>query len=92
MKHSFRMKKGSLKTVFNDKLNFSSLSVENSDDVQNSINTVLMYIELEDYLEPVSCSYNFINTNISFELELNKAKDKKDFFEAIKKFEDFIDA
>ena len=91
MKHSFRLKKAALKSVFSSKLGINSLSIENNFDVQNSINTILSFIELEDCLNPVRCSYNFLNTQVSFELELNPLKSKKDFFEAIKAFETFIE-
>jgi len=91
MRHSFRLKKAQLKSIFSEKLNIKSVSVENGTDVKNAIDTLLIYSELENLLFPVECSYNFINATASFQLELKPDKDNKEFFEAIRNFETFIE-
>ena len=90
MKHSFRIKKSQLRTVFTNKMEFQTLSIENKNDVENAINTLLIYTGLEDKLKPVNYYYNFLNNYVTFELELNAHLDKKDFFTSIKTFETFI--
>lgn len=91
MRHSFRLKKPQLKSIFLEKLGIKSISVENGEDVKNAIDTLLIYSELEDFLTPVECTYNFINVTASFQLELKPNKEKKEFFEAIRNFETFIE-
>ena len=90
MKHSFRLKRSQLKSVFSKKMGFKKLILENKNDVQNAVNSILMYIELEDQLVPVNYTNNFLDNFISFELTLKPDLDKKVFFNAIRKFEDFI--
>lgn len=92
MKHSFKLKKALIKSVFLEKLDIKTVAIDNRVDVENAINTVLVYNELENYLSPVDCSYNFFDGTASFQLELNSEKEKSDFFKAIKKFEAFIEA
>ena len=91
MKHSFKLKKSDVKSVFSNKLGIKHIKVENKFDVNNLITTLLNYIELEDYLTPTSCSYNFLNNLVAFELELNDSKEKQDFFDSIKKFETLLE-
>ncbi|RKE95261.1 hypothetical protein [Ichthyenterobacterium magnum] len=91
MKHSFRFKKNFFKTAFSNKVGIKSLSIKSNNDLKNVVNTLLMYIELENHLQPVNCSYSFFETEFSFELELNENKEKKDFFDSIKKFENFLE-
>lgn len=91
MKHSFRLKKSQIKTVFFEKLDIKSVSIENKSDVENAITNILVFNDLDSYLNPIDCSYNFINTMVSFQLELNPERDKKDFFKTIKKFTEFIE-
>ena len=91
MKHSFSFKKNFFKNIFSNKVGIKSLSIKNNNDLENVVNTLLIYIGLENHLQPVNCSYSFFETEFSFELELNKTKEKKDFFESIKKFEDFLE-
>ena len=50
MKHSFRLKKSQLRSVFSGKMNFKTLSIDNKNDVENAINTLLIFTELEDKL------------------------------------------
>lgn len=91
MKYSFRLKKLSVKRVLQDKVSLKSLTLENGNDVNNAITAILMFIELENVVKPVNCSYNFLSSQLIFELELNPAKQKQDFFNAIKQFEDYMD-
>ena len=84
MRHVFRLKKSVLKTVINDKIGINSISIENGDDVESIINTILIYIKLDDTLTPTACSYNFINNLVCFHLELKPEKDKMAFFDALK--------
>lgn len=91
MRHSFRIKKAQLKSIFHEKLDIKSVSVENSADVKNAVDTILIYSELENLLLPVECSYNFINATASFQLELKPDNENKAFFEAIRNFETFIE-
>ena len=91
MKHSFKLKKADLKSVFSEKLNINHVSIENKSDVHNLITSLLNYIELEDYLTPKNCTYNFFNNIITFELELEDSKEKQDFFDSIKKFESLLE-
>ncbi len=72
-------------------MDFKTLSIENKNDVENAINTLLLFTELEDRLNPVNCSYNFITNLVVFELQLAPTFGKKDFFASVKVFEDFID-
>lgn len=90
MKHSFKLKKSQLKTVFYEKLEINSISIENKSDVYDAIDILLNFIELEHFLKPRDCGYNFINNQVTFQLELDDSKSKKDFFEAIKKFDDYF--
>ncbi|MCD2259003.1 hypothetical protein [Psychroserpens luteolus] len=90
MKYSFKLKKSQLKSVFSNKMGFKSLTIQNKNDVQNAINTVLMFIELEDKLVPINFSYNFLNNSITFELTYQSSSDKKLFFDSIRKFENYI--
>ncbi|WP_298901997.1 hypothetical protein [uncultured Psychroserpens sp.] len=90
MKHSFRLKRSRLKSIFSEKMGFKKLILENKNDVQNAINSILMYIELEDKLAPVNYTNNFLDNFISFELTLKPDFDKKVFFDSIRKFEGFI--
>ncbi len=91
MKHSFKLKLSDLKSIFSNKLNFKSLNIDNDDDVYNSINTLLNFIDLETYLSPSECSYNYLNKLVTFKLQLNTEKQKSDFFTSIKTFEDFVE-
>ena len=90
MRHIYRLKKSAVKSVFNNKMNIKSVSIETGDDVENAINNILIYSQLESTLDPVDCSYNFINSLVVFQLELKPEKDKMAFFEALKIFEDFM--
>jgi len=90
MKHSFKLKKSQLRNIFSEKLEINSISIENRSDVYNTVESLLNFIELEDYLNPTDCSYNFLSNQASFQLELKPPKDKEDFFSSIKKFEDFV--
>ncbi|MCB0427443.1 MAG: hypothetical protein KDD16_09090, partial [Mangrovimonas sp.] len=87
-----KLKKSQIRTVFLEKLDIKTVAIDNRVDVENVISTILVFNELENYLSPIECSYNFFDATVSFQLELNPDKDKSDFFEAIKKFEAFIDA
>ena len=90
MKHSFRLKKSHVKTIFLKKLGIKNVSIENKNDVYNTISIILNFIGLENIFNPTNCSYNFLNNLIVFQLELNDSEEKKIFFDAIKKFEAFI--
>ncbi|WP_223034331.1 hypothetical protein [Hanstruepera marina] len=90
MKHSFRIKRKVLKAVFKNELGFNSLTIQNKNDVYNSIITILNFIELESNLKPTYCTYNLINDYVTFQLELLPGHEKKVFFKSIKKFEEVI--
>lgn len=91
MKHSFKLKKAHLKVVFLKKLGIKSVSIENKNDVYNAISVILNFIELENTFSPTKCSYSFLNNQLTFQLELQDLNEKKIFFDAIKKFETFIE-
>lgn len=90
MIHSFKLKKSIIKTAFENKLGIKSISIENKTDVFNAIFTALNFIELEDYLIPIDCTYNFVNNHLVFQLKLAENKEKNDFFKSIKTFEAFL--
>ena len=92
MRHSFKLKKSQIKSIFLNKFEIKSVTVDKSEDVENVVNTFLVYNKLEDFLTPIQCSYNFFDGTVSFQLELDTDKDTSDFFKAIKKFETFVDA
>ena len=90
MKHSFHSKKNYLKDVLKAKLDITNVAINSKEDVAEVINTINSYIELEDTLQLASCSYNFISSHITFQLELMPDKSKEDFFEAVKKIDEFL--
>ncbi len=90
MKHSFKLKTSELKSLFKEKLEFKSLSIDSDTDVYDSVNTLLHFINLENHLSPSECTYSYLNNNIKFKLQLNSERQKKDFFTSIKTFEDFL--
>ncbi|WP_417291210.1 hypothetical protein [Corallibacter sp.] len=91
MKHSFKLRKSLLKNIYTERLGFSNITLENKKDVENTINTILNFIGLETSLIPVNCSYNFINSTAYFQLELINGVNKLEFFESIKKFEEYVE-
>lgn len=91
MKHSFKLKTSDLKSIFSNKLEFKSLNIDSDDDVYDSVNTLLHFIDLENHLSPSDCTYNYLNKLVTFKLQLNSEKQKKDFFTSIKTFEDFLE-
>ncbi len=91
MKHSFKFKKSDIKSVFQQKLGIKNLSIENKNDVFNTVNILLNFNELEEFFSPVDCSYGFFNNQVIFALQLQESKNKKDFFERIREFEAFME-
>jgi hypothetical protein len=91
MKHSFKFKKSEIKSVFQQKLGIKNLSIENKNDVFNTVSILLNFNELEEFFTPVDCSYGFFNNQVIFTLKLQESKDKKDFFVRIREFETFME-
>lgn len=91
MKYPFKLKKGVIRSVFSEKLNLKNASIENKEDVFNVICILLFYSNLETYIKPSSCSYNFINSEMSFDLEIQESANKEEFFSSIRIFEELID-
>lgn len=91
MKHSFKFKKSEIKSVFQQKLGIKNLSIENKNDVFNTVNVLLNFNELEEFFTPVDCSYGFFNNQVIFSLQLLESKNKKDFFKRIREFEAFME-
>ncbi len=90
MKHYFKFKKTEFKTIFFEKTEFKNLPIEKNSDVNNAVNTILVLNNLEHILEPIECKYNFVTTNITFQLQLINNNTKLEFLDAIKSFETFI--
>lgn len=90
MRHSFKIKKKDLRDLFQSKLDIQNVAVENKNDVSNSVDIILRYLELEEVLTPVECRYDFLNNWMYFNLELVEGHSKDEFFEAIKTFDSFI--
>lgn len=91
MKHSFRVKSSVFKSVYENKLRFRTLVIDNKQDAYDCVDTILNFAELNNVLIPTNCSYNFISNQIEFGLELKEGVEKKTFFEAIKSFEEFME-
>lgn len=90
MKHSLKYKKSHITTIFQKKLQINNISIKDKNDISNLINSLLIFIELEKILTPTDCIYGFFNNQIFFSLESVELKDKKDFFDALKTFEEFM--
>lgn len=90
MRYPLKLKKHQIESVFSEKLNIKTISIESKYDVKYTINILLNFIELENTLTAEDCSFNFFNNELSFQLKLNNSKTKQDFFDSIKKFTDYF--
>lgn len=90
MTHAFKVKKSSFKTTFSKKLDIKKLAIRDKNDVKNALETALFHLKMEDDFKLENCSFNFIFNEIFFTFGQPETKTKDEFFESVKKFDNFL--